>query len=82
MAVRLLLSEVYPALYEYGKQLAMGDDHARHPSQLESLAIQKLEELDGELLHCLLCHAAEYQAKQGCVDGYRSVMNNRRRMST
>ncbi len=75
MAVRLLLSEVYPRLYAYGQELgAMDmDKPARPPFELEALAIQKLEELDFWLLHCLVAYQAEAAAKRGCIDGYRSA---------
>jgi hypothetical protein len=77
MGIRLRLCEVYPALYEYGQQLAIWGDHHRTVAELERLALEQLEVLDGDLLHCLLCYEAEGLAKNGCRDGYRSVQNNR-----
>jgi hypothetical protein len=53
MVVRLLLCEVYPALYQYGQDLAISSERKWSKSDLERLALAKLDELDSELLHCL-----------------------------
>lgn len=87
MATRMLLSEVHPTLYAYGRELALSDYEVYvrnvkqvHPywkssDELARLARQKLEVVAYDLMHCLLYHQTEEIGVWAYIDGYRSVAN-------
>lgn len=87
MRTRMLLSEVRPTLYKYGRELALSDyevyvrnakqvyPYWKYSDEIARLARQKLEEFAYDLMHCLLCYDTESIGVQACIDGYRSVAN-------